>query len=148
MRDAAMSGTIAGLAMVPPGLAFRVFGLRINEYGRKTLTLLIGDVVPPLQLLLGFVQHLVISWIAAAPLLLLLGAVSDRRARVLVGAGYGTAFYVVVNGLALPLAFGDPRPWELGVDAVYPSLVVHLVYGVVVALTARSVTAGLLRPAR
>jgi hypothetical protein len=39
--------------------------------------------------------------------------------------------YVVLNAWALPLAFGDPAPWRLGFDVVYPSLVVHLVYGAV-----------------
>lgn len=50
---------------------------------------------------------------------------------------YGAAFYAGINSLALPIAFGDPTPWQLGFTTVYPSLVIHLVYGVVIALVAR-----------
>ena len=32
------------------------------------------------------------------------------------------------------LGGGDPTPWQLGVAVVAPSLVVHLVYGITVAL--------------
>ena len=134
--EALRSGTIAGLAMIPFAAVFRFCGLRINEYGRKTLELLVGDVAPPLHVLLTLVQHLVISWVVAVPLLWLVRGMGDRRARVLVGTTYGAAFYVAVNSFALPFAFGDPTPWALGFAAVYPSLVIHLVYGFAVALTA------------
>lgn len=134
--EALRSGTIAGLAMIPFAAVFRFCGLRINEYGRKTLELLVGDVAPPLHVLLTLVQHLVISWVVAVPLLWLVRGMGDRRARVLVGTTYGAAFYVAVNSFALPFAFGDPTPWALGFGAVYPSLVIHLVYGFAVALTA------------
>jgi hypothetical protein len=136
-RDALRSGTIAGLAMIPFAALFQFLGLRVNEYGRKTLGLLLGELPPPLHYLFTFALHIVISWIAAAPLLLVLDRFVDRRVRVFVGFLYGAAFYAVVNSLALPIAFGDPTPWELGFATVYPSLVVHLVYGTVVALTAR-----------
>jgi len=134
--EALRSGTIAGLAMIPFAAVFRFCGLRINEYGRKTLELLVGDVAPPLHVFLTLVQHLVISWVVAVPLLWLVRGMGDRRARVLVGTTYGAAFYVAVNSFALPFAFGDPTPWALGFGAVYPSLVIHLVYGFAVALTA------------
>ena len=136
IRDTLRSGTVAGLAMIPVGALFRVFGLRINEYGRKTLALIVGEVRPPLNILLTFIQHLLISWVVAVPLLLLLDRIADRRTRVLVGVVYGAAFYGIVNSLALPFAFGDPTPWQLGLDAVYPSLVVHLIYGAAVSLMA------------
>jgi len=136
IRDALRSGTVAGLAMIPFGALFRVFGLRINEYGRKTLAVVVGEVPPPLNILLTFIQHLVISWVVAVPLLLLLDRVADRRTRVFLGVVYGAAFYTLVNSLALPFAFGDATPWQLGLDAVYPSLAVHLIYGAVVALMA------------
>jgi len=126
--------------MIPFAAAFRSRGLRVNEYGRKTLALLVGDVAPPLHTLLTFVQHLIISWVAAVPLLLLLRTITDRRARLLAGAAYGAAFYAAVNSMALPMAFGDPTPWELGFATVYPSLVIHLVYGFSIALTARAAT--------
>jgi uncharacterized membrane protein YagU involved in acid resistance len=137
IREALRAGTVAGLAMIPFAAVFRASGLRINEYGAKTLALLVGDVAGPARYLLSFAQHLVISWVASVPLLLVVGRLSRRRDRALVGLAYGAAFYVAVNSLALPFAFGDPTPWQLGFDTVYPSLVVHLVYGFVVALLAR-----------
>lgn len=145
-RESLRSGTIAGLAMIPFAAAFRASGLRINEYGRRTLELIVGEVPPPLHSLLTFVQHLLVSWVAAVPLLWLLRNTADRRARILLGGIYGSAFYVAVNSLALPLAFGDPIPWVLGFATVYPSLVVHLVYGITVALVPRTATAPSSRP--
>ncbi len=130
------AGTVAGLAMMPFGAVFRSFDLRINEYGRKTLELLVGDVSGPLHFGLNFIQHMVISWIAAVPLLLVLRRIPERRTGFAIGTLYGGVFYLAANSLALPLAFGDPTPWELGFSTVYPSLVVHLVYGFVVALMA------------
>jgi len=137
VRETLRSGTAAGLAMIPFAMVFRARGLRVNEYGRKTLGLLVGDVSPPLHYLLTLVQHLFISWMVALPLLLLLGTIPDRRNRVLVGVLYGAGFYAAINSLALPLVFGDPTPWQLGFATVYPSLSIHLVYGLVVALLAR-----------
>jgi len=137
IRETLRAGTVAGLAMVPFAMVFRARGLRVNEYGRKTLALLVGEVGPPWRDILMLVQHLMISWVAALPLLLLLRSIPDRGARLAAGAAYGAVFYVGMNSLALPFAFGDPTPWQLGFDTVYPSLVVHLVFGVVVALVAR-----------
>jgi hypothetical protein len=137
IRETLRCGTLAGLAMIPFAAVFRARGLRINEYGRKTLELVVGPVAEPLHTALTFAQHLLISWIAAIPLLLVLGHVPGRASRVLVGALYGAAFYVVANSWALPRLFGDPTPWELGAETVYPSLVVHLVYGVVIGWAAR-----------
>jgi uncharacterized membrane protein YagU involved in acid resistance len=139
IREALRTGTAAGLAMIPFAAAFRAQGLRINEYGAKTLALLVGNVEGPLRYGLTFVQHMLISWIVAVPLLFLLAGVARRRDRILLGMGYGAAFYAVVNSLALPLVFGDPTPWQLGFETVYPSLSVHLVYGLVIALLARPV---------
>jgi hypothetical protein len=137
LRDAFWSGTIAGVAMIPFAAVFRIHGLRINEYGRKTLELLVGVVPSPLHDLLTLIQHLIISWIVAVPLILAFRRVAEQHTRVLVGALYGAGFYVAVNSLALPFVFGDPTPWTLGWRTVYPSLVVHLVYGIVIGLAAR-----------
>lgn len=139
IREALRAGTAAGLTMVPFAAVFQRFGLRVNEYGRKALALLVGDVSAPLQYLTAFIQHLAISGVAAVPLLLLLGRRSRKRDRLLVGLAYGALFYVVVNSLALPIAFGDPTPWRLGFAVVYPSLLIHLVYGFTVALLSRPV---------
>ena len=138
VRAALRSGTVAGLAMIPFAALFRASGLRINEYGRKTLELVVGEVAPPLSYVLSFAQHLLISCAAAIPLLWVLGRIDRRRTRVLIGALYGAGFYVAANSLALPLFFGDATPWELGIDFVYPSLVIHVVYGVVLGLVAQS----------
>lgn len=123
--------------MVPFAALFQRFGLRVNEYGRKTLALVVGDVSGPTHYLLTFIQHIAISWVVALPLLMLLGRLSRKRDRLLAGIAYGAAFYLGVNSLALPIAFGDPTPWRLGFSVVYPSLFIHLVYGFTVALVSR-----------
>jgi uncharacterized membrane protein YagU involved in acid resistance len=137
LREALRSGTIAGLAMIPFAALFRAQGLRVNEYGRKTLALFVGEVAEPLHTLLTFAQHLLISWLAALPLLVALRRIDGRGARLLAGAAYGAGFYVVMNSWALPVAFGDPTPWQLGFETVYPSLFIHLVYGLVIGFAAR-----------
>lgn len=86
-----------------------------------------------------FLQHTIISWAMAVLLVLILKAVPTRGAKIQVGLAYGALFYVVVNSLALPIAFGDPTPWQLGASVIFPSLVVHLVYGAVIAAFARRV---------
>lgn len=137
LREGLRIGTLAGLAMIPLAAIFRARGLRVNEYGRKTLALLVGETKPPFDLVLTFLQHLVISWAAALPLLVVFERIVDRRTRLLVGTAYGAGFYVALNSLALPIAFGDPTPWALGFETIYPSLAVHLVYGAVLGWTAR-----------
>jgi hypothetical protein len=123
--------------MIPFAAMFRARDMRVNEYGRKTLELLVGDVASPTRELLMFAQHVVISWAAALPLLWWLGRTElGRGTRALVGLAYGTTFYVVVNSLLLPLAFGDPTPWRLGPATIVPSLFIHLVFGAVVAVLA------------
>lgn len=136
--DALRSGMLAGLAMIPFAAIFRGQGLRVNEYGRKTLELVVGDVAPSLHFPLTFVQHMLISWLAAIPLLWLLTRVPKRAWRLGIGSLYGLGFYVLVNSLALPLLFGDETPWSIGFETVYPSLVIHLVFGFAVAATARA----------
>lgn len=135
--DVLRSGTVAGLAMIPVGAAFRFFGLRVNEYGRKMLELVLGEVAPPAHVLLMFLQHMMISIAAAVPLLLLLKAAPARVPKIWIGLAYGALFYIAVNSLALPIAFGDPTPWQLGASVILPSFIVHLVYGTVVAAMAR-----------
>ena len=137
VRDVFRAGSLAGLAMIPFGLLFRANGLRVNEYGRKTLELVAGELAPGPHFALTFVQHMLISWIAAVPLLLVLRRLEERGPRLLAGLAYGGGFYVALNSLALPVAFGDPTPWELGFATIYPSLVVHGVYGAVLALCAK-----------
>lgn len=147
IREVLRTGTVAGLAMIPFAAVFQRLGLRVNEYGRKTLELFVGSVSPPVHYVLTFIQHLAISWVVAVPLLWLLRRLPRKRDRILVGLAYGAAFYIAVNSLALPFAFGDPTPWRLGFAVVYPSLFIHLVYGFTVAILARPAEAlVLLRP--
>lgn len=148
IREALRTGTVAGLAMIPFAAVFQRLGFRVNEYGRKTLELFAGSTSPSVHYLLTFAQHLVISWIVAVPLLLWLVRVPRKRDRILVGLAYGAAFYVAVNSLALPFAFGDLTPWSLGFTVVYPSLIIHLVYGFTVALLSRPARAATSRSER
>jgi hypothetical protein len=148
IREVLRAGTLAGLAMIPFAAVFRARGLRINEYGARTLELLVGPVAEPLHTVLTLVQHMIISWVVSVPLLLLLSSFPTRSARIAFGLVYGAAFYVAMNSLALPFAFGDPTPWQLGFETVYPSLVVHLVYGGVLAWFARPVAPAPLLGAR
>lgn len=141
IRDVLLAGTLAGLAMVPFAFAFQRHGLRVNEYGRKVLGLFVGDVSPAVHYTLTLAMHLAISWTVAVPLIPLLWRISRKRDRVLVGLAYGAGFYVVVNSLALPLVFGDPTPWSLGFTVIYPSLFIHLVYGLTIALLVRPILA-------
>lgn len=133
LRDCVRSGTLAALAMVPFGLLFKLMGLRVGHYGPLLAQWLFGQAGPVLL----FVQHLVLGWVSALPLLALLPSGLPLARRLGWGAAYGAAYYVLLNSLALPLAFGDPLPWQLGWPFIYPSLVVHLVFGMVVAGTSQ-----------
>ena len=129
LRDAAVAGIAGSVAMVPFGLVIRrMLGLPLNRYGELVLRLLVGRATP-----LGLAaEHLLIGWAMALPLVAL-----RRRAWVarpaVAGAAYGAAIWLVVNSLALPLAFAQPTPWSQGPSAIWPSLLVHMVYGVVAA---------------
>jgi len=91
------SGTIASLAMLPFGLAFKAAGLRVGHYGPKFASLFFDDPTP----MFLFAQHIVLGWASALPLLLLLTRVAVRASPIAIGAAYGVAYYVVVNSLAL-----------------------------------------------
>jgi hypothetical protein len=127
------SGTLASLAMMPFGALFRWLGLRVGHYGPKFAAWLFGTEPGPVLL---FAQHLVLGWLSALPLLLVLvlplRALATRRARLVVSAAYGAGYYAAVNALGLPWFFGDPSPLLLGWPVVYPSLVVHVVFGLVI----------------
>lgn len=123
--ESVRSGTIASLVIVPFNPLFKAAGLRIGHYGRKFAALFVEDPEPWLLL----VQHLVIGWISAVPLLLLLIYTYAGRRSVLTGAAYGLAYYVAVNSLALPIYFGDELPWGMGAPTVLPSMFGHIVYG-------------------
>jgi len=137
------TGTLAALAMMPFGALFRLLGLRVGHYGPKFAAWLFGTEPGPLLL---FMQHLVLGWLSALPLLLVLPWLATRRSRLLASAAYGAGYYAVVNALALPLFFGDPTPWQLGWPVIYPSLVVHVVFGLAVGWSAEGFVAHARRP--
>ncbi len=127
------TGTFAALAMVPFGFAFRMAGMRVGHYGPKFAELYSTNPGPALL----FVQHIVLGWISAVPLVWALASVRSYAVALSMGAAYGVAYYVVVNALALPIYFGDALPWNLGLPTVVPSLVVHAVFGLAVAYAER-----------
>lgn len=137
LLESLRSGTYASLAMIPFGLLFRALDLRVGHYGKKLVDVIFGELSLPVFRAVLLAEHLVIGWVSAAPLLWLLFATRERFPALLCGALYGAAYYVLLNSLALPLAFGDPLPWQLGWSTIYPSLIVHIVFGLVVAATAR-----------
>lgn len=127
------SGTIAAVVIMPLSPLFKAAGLRIGHYGPKFAALFFDNPQPWLL----FVQHLVIGWISAIPLLLLLTLTSAGKNPIRAGAVYGAAYYVVVNSIALPLYFGDALPWHLGAATVLPSLVGHILFGASIGLTSQ-----------
>ena len=134
--EALRSGTIASLAMMPFGLLFKWVGLRVGHYGPKVGEALFGHQPDPWMPVLLLVQHFVIGWLSALPLLMFWLWRAPGTIRLGDGLLYGLAYYLAVNALALPWLFGDVFPWQLGWRTIYPSLVVHLVFGVSIALTA------------
>ena len=127
------SGTIASLVIVPLSPLFKAAGLRIGHYGPKFAALFVDDPQPWLL----FVQHLVIGWVSALPLLVILVRTGAGKRPVLTGVVYGATYYVVVNSMALPIYFADPLPWVLGVATVLPSLVGHIIYGASIGLSSK-----------
>ena len=139
VKEAVRSGTIASLVMMPFGFLFKALGLRVGHYGPKLGEFLFGLRPEPWMQVLLLVQHLVIGWLSTIPLLLFWKWTSARSPSLADGLLYGALYYATVNALALPAIFGDAFPWQLGWSYVYPSLVVHLVFGLSLAVTARPV---------
>lgn len=132
---ALQAGSLGGLAMVPVGVLLRLGGYPVNVYGQLLLQVLVGRA--PVWALL--VEHFLVSWALALPLLLVTVG-RPRRALapwLVAGVVYGTLIWTVLNSLALPFLFGQPTPWRIGWSAIWPSLLVHLVYGVVTAAAVR-----------
>lgn len=141
--EAVRSGTIASLVIVPLSPLFKALGLRIGHYGPKFAALFVDDPQPWFL----FVQHLVIGWISALPLLLILVRTGAARRPLIAGAAYGAAYYVAVNSLALPIYFGDLTPWQIGWSTIYPSLIGHIIFGASIGLTSRRFVANERLPA-
>ncbi len=129
---AALAGLAGGVAMMPFGIVLRrVMGRSLNVYGELLLQVLVGRVTAGALL----IEHLAISLGMAFPLVALLRGLG-RPGWALPGALYGAGLWLVVNSISLPLAFGRPTPWELGWAAIWPSLAVHVVYGLAAAAVA------------
>jgi hypothetical protein len=136
--EALRSGAIASVVMMPFGLAFKALGLRVGHYGPKLGALVFGARPEPLMQGLLLAQHLVIGWLSALPLLLFWLWRTPALIRIRDGLVFGALYYLVVNALMLPWLFHDTYPWQLGLAFVLPSLIVHLVFGLSIALTARA----------
>lgn len=134
--EAVRFGTIASLIMMPFGFLFKGLGLRVGHYGPKLGEVLFGLQPEPWMQILLFTQHLIIGWVSAIPLLMFWLWRSPRAVRIWDGLIYGALYYWVINAQALPYLFGESFPWQLGWHFVYPSLVVHGVFGLSVAWTA------------
>lgn len=127
------SGTIASLVMMPPGPVLQWAGWRIGHYGPQVAAWWADQPGPALL----FGQHLLIGWLSTWPLLWLLVRTPAGHAPLRSGALYGAAYYVTINSLALPLLFGDRLPWQLGLQTILPSLLVHVIFGASIGFTAR-----------
>lgn len=135
VANAAVAGIAGGAAMIPFGLVLRrAFGYSLNVYGELLVRTILGR-VPPWALA---VEHLLVSWGMALPLVALL-AWKRRGSPLLLGPLYGATLWLVVNSLLLPVAFGRPTPWRLGGSSIWPSLTVHVVYGAIAAVVARRI---------
>ena len=62
-----LTGTVGAVAMMPFGKLFSMLGLRVGHYGPKFAEWLFGSSGS----LLLLVQHFVLGWLSALPLLLL-----------------------------------------------------------------------------
>ncbi len=133
---AGMAGLVGGIAMVPVAIVLkRVLGYPLNVYGELVVERILGrSSIPALA-----VEHLVISWFLAIPLAALVQRFG-RGVPVWAGVVYGAAIWVVLNSLALPALFSRPTPWTLGWPAIWPSLAIHVLYGVATATALRSLT--------
>ena len=140
--ESVRSGTIAALVIVPLSPLFKAAGLRIGHYGPKFAALFFDDPQPWLL----FIQHLVVGWLSALPLLVILARSGAGKRPLLAGAAYGAVYYVVVNSLALPIYFGDPTPWQLGAATVLPSLVGHIIFGASIGLSSKRFVASVAEP--
>lgn len=141
------TGTVGGLVMIPIGLFLIVIGFPVGLYAEEVARWLLGFTTPSVL----FIEHMAISS-SLAVVLVIASAAAIRRwspgQALAWGGGYGAVVWLVVNSLALPLAFGEATPWELGFAALWPSLLVHVVFGAVVAALARSDTAHKAAPRR
>lgn len=141
------TGAVGGLVMIPIGLFLTVIGYPVGLYSERVAVWLLGFTTPSVV----FIEHMAISS-SLAVVLVLASAAAIRRwssgQALAWGAGYGAVIWLVVNSLVLPVVFGEATPWELGFAAVWPSLLVHVIFGAVVEALARADTVRKAAPRR
>ena len=144
LRRIAIAGLAGGLAMIPVGLVLRFeFGQSVNFYGELIVIRITGRLDP----LLLAIEHGAVSLAMAALLVVTLDRLGHRAAPA-VGLVYGGTAWFVVNSLVLPWIFDQPTPWQIGSQAIWGSLIVHLVFGLVVALVSRHLARARSTPVR
>ena len=125
-------GLVAGIAMMPFGAVLRALGYQVNVYGELMVRALLGSA----PMLAQLVFHVVVSITLASPFVLF--ARWRGGANHVPGAIYGVLSWAALNATLLPLLFERPTGWALGFEVIWPSLLVHVVYGMTLgAMTAR-----------
>lgn len=127
------SGSMGALAMIPVGLVvMQVPGVGVNVYGELLAHQVFGSTTWWALLAV----HLGVGWIAALPVaaagwwLARTGAAPlGAWLALLAGFAYGAGMWLVLNSIVLPWVYGHASPWATGWAAIWPSLLVHLVYG-------------------
>lgn len=142
VRESLRSGTMASIAMIPFGLTFRALDMRVGYYGEKLMLAMFSGLDGPALRIAVMIEHFIIGWLTAWPLLLAMMWFRERIPEPMLGLAYGIGYYMIINAWLLPVAFNDPSPWQLGWQTVLPSLVVHIVFGLTIALTGRRFTSG------
>lgn len=131
VRVVVVAGLAGALAMVPVGLALSAAGFEVNRYGELLAEQLTGTRRPAVL----FVLHLLIGVVSAVPAVVIAALLRPRRGILVVGgAVYGAVYWLGINALSLPITYRRPFPWTEGLASVWPSLLVHVIYGLVVAL--------------
>ncbi|MBI3312112.1 MAG: hypothetical protein HYZ88_01115 [Candidatus Omnitrophica bacterium] len=125
----AVGGLVGGLA----------FGLLMGMMGMLPM---VAKLVGSGSAVIGFGVHLVISAVIGATYGLF---VADRWAGLLGGAGYGLLWWFLGPLTLMPffMGMGFGTHWTLAVAVkMLPSLMGHLIYGVILAATYHRVAAG------
>lgn len=135
LQPALRAGTVGALAMVPVGGLLRRAGYDVNEYGEAVVETAFGTPPAVIEVVLLLGLHLGVSIGAAIPLVVLLERAGTRLPALALGLGYGAGWWALVNSLLLPALYGRRTPWTIGVADIWPSLLVHLVFGAAVAVT-------------
>lgn len=127
-RMSVKGGLVAGIAMMPFGAVLRALGHQVNVYGE----LMVRSVLGHTPMLAQLVFHIAVSITLAIPFVLV--ARWRGSASVVAGGLYGMLSWAMLNATLLPLWFERPTGWALGFGVTWPSVLVHVVYGVVLGV--------------